>query len=305
MRFKSLKEKGEYYRSLSDYKLIPNSYVIIMLDGRSFSQKIKNKFTKPFDTNFIDMMNKTTEYLCQNIQGAMFGYCQSDEIHIVLADHMSKYRIEDNEGDEKVYSNGAEHGTPFFSYRLCKILSVAASMATSKFNNLMTQYYIKKIGTANYDDVAEFPLYEFDCKAWNIPNLNDTYAWLLYRQFDCIRNSKQQFAQTYFSHSQLEGKSADEQIKLVKEEKGHDWNDLANDVKYGRMVYLKTFKYVSEEYGEYIRSQWVIEPCESFSNPTENEVNLCEILNGRIYFDNIEGKTDTDYDINNDINRIS
>ena len=86
MKFQSLKEKCEYFRSLSDYKLVPNSYVIIMLDGRSFSKMIKNKYKKPFDETFIDMMNETAKYLLQNVQGVKFAYVQSDEISILVTD---------------------------------------------------------------------------------------------------------------------------------------------------------------------------------------------------------------------------
>ena len=86
MNFQSLKEKCEYFRSLTDYRLTPNSYVIVFLDGRSFSKMIKNKYKKPFDETFIDMMNETAKYLLQNVQGAKFAYVQSDEISILVTD---------------------------------------------------------------------------------------------------------------------------------------------------------------------------------------------------------------------------
>ena len=86
MVFKTLKEKCEYYRSLTDYKLIPNSYVIAMVDGHCFSKLIKNKFKKPFDEEFINAMNETAVYLCENIQGAKLAYTQSDEISVLITD---------------------------------------------------------------------------------------------------------------------------------------------------------------------------------------------------------------------------
>ena len=86
MNFKDLKEKCEYFRSLTDYRLVPNSYVIAFLDGRSFSKLIKNKYKKPFDEQFMTMMNETAKYLVQNIQGAKFAYVQSDEISILITD---------------------------------------------------------------------------------------------------------------------------------------------------------------------------------------------------------------------------
>ena len=37
MKFENLKERMEYFKSLADYKLTPNSYVIAHIDGRAFS----------------------------------------------------------------------------------------------------------------------------------------------------------------------------------------------------------------------------------------------------------------------------
>ena len=43
------------------------------------------------------------------------------------------------------------------------------------------------------------------------------FAWILYRQNDCVKNSKQQTAQTCIPHKELLGKNTDEQIVLLKE----------------------------------------------------------------------------------------
>jgi len=205
MQFKSLKEKCEYYRSLVDYKLLPNSYVIAMVDGHCFSKLIKNKFKKPFDIEFINAMNETAVYLCENIQGAKLAYTQSDEISVLITDF-----------DTPMTDS-------FFGYRLCKMQSLIASMATAKFNQIMAE---------NHPG-----LYEFDCKCWTVPNANDAYAWFLCRQTDCIKNSKQQAAQTYLPHKALLNHTSDEQIELLKSEKGIDWHEYSNGEKYGRFVY--------------------------------------------------------------------
>ena len=41
-KWKSLEDRMLYYRGLADYKLLPKSYVVVMIDGRSFSKLIKN-----------------------------------------------------------------------------------------------------------------------------------------------------------------------------------------------------------------------------------------------------------------------
>lgn len=218
MRFDTLKQKCEFYRSLTDYKLMPNSYVLAMVDGHCFSKMIKNKFDKPFDDMFINMMNETAKYLCENIQGAKFAYTQSDEISILITDF-----------DTPMTDS-------FFSFRLCKMQSLIAAMATAKFNQL----YFNTVQAYKYfnkfKEMKEPPLCTFDCKVWTVPNANDAYAWFLYRQTDCIKNSKAQTAQAYLSHKSLVGLTADEMIAKLKDEKGVDWNTFENGKKYGRVI---------------------------------------------------------------------
>ena len=74
MKFNNLEDKCQYYRSLTDYRILPNSNIIVFLDGKNFSSLIKNNFKKPFDDDFINMMNKTAQFLCENIQGCKFAY---------------------------------------------------------------------------------------------------------------------------------------------------------------------------------------------------------------------------------------
>lgn len=229
MLFKTLKEKQEYYRSLTDYRLLPNAYVIIMLDGRGFSKKIKNKFRKPFDERFVNAMNETAKYLCETITGCKLAYVQSDEISLILTDFETP------------------ETSSFFDYRLPKLLSICASAATAKFNACMLETKLSESlsvyapSSANVEAVGEVlkdnQLYEFDCKAWNVPTWNDVYGWILFRQLDCIRNSKQQTAQTYFVHKDLVGLNCDEQIKKLKNEKNVDWESFDDGLKYGRFIY--------------------------------------------------------------------
>lgn len=240
MNFDSLEEKCQYYRNLTDYKLLPNSNILVMLDGKNFSSLIKNNFKKPFDDDFIDMMNKTALFLCNNVQGCKFAYTQSDEISLLITDY-----------------DTPETDT-LFGGRLCKIQSILASLATSEFNRWFILDYLRK-----HDDeglIENMKMAQFDCKAWVVPNQNDAYAWFLYRQLDCIRNSKQQTAQTYLGHKKLIGHSADEQIEMVKNEKGIDWSAFGNEYKYGRFVYKiekeMSTKLPSGETVNYIRKKF-------------------------------------------------
>lgn len=73
----------EYYEGVYNIKLPMRLPIIIRLDGKSFHTFTKD-LKKPFDTSFIGWMNETAIYLCENIQGAMIAYVQSDEISILI-----------------------------------------------------------------------------------------------------------------------------------------------------------------------------------------------------------------------------
>ena len=227
MKFEKLEDRMLYYRSLADNKLMANTPVIVMLDGRSFSKIIKKKFQQPFDDNFIGMMNETARYLMENVANCKFAYVQSDEISLFLSDY-------DTRGTDS-----------FFGYRLCKLQSILASMAASKFNQLLLRYNMTVHNSENGllvgDDVLDFiskqKLVEFDCRAWNVPTENDAYAWFLYRQYDCIRNSKQQTAQTWLSHKSLLNLDTDKQIEKLRDEKKINWYNFKDEWKFGRFIY--------------------------------------------------------------------
>ena len=250
MIFNTLKERMEYLRSLSDYKLIPNGYVIVMVDGRGFSKTVKKMFNQPFDDVFINIMNETAKYVCEKVQGVKLAYVQSDEISFIIHD--------DAQSDT------------FFNYRLCKIQSIIAGLTTVAFNDL----YIKNILSTETDIdekirlITDKPKFHFDCKAWNVPNVNDAFAWLLYRQNDCIRNSKQQAAQTYLPKKSLIGQNTDEQIQRLLDERGIDWNDYELGCKYGRIIHREPVL-VTTPNGQAERNKWVIESMITFNEMKE------------------------------------
>lgn len=243
MIFDTLKQKCEYYRSLTDYRLMPNGYILVMIDGKNFSKLIKNKFEKPFDDWFISTMNETAKHLCKNIQNTIFAFVQSDEISLL---------IRDNTLTSMPYDG-----------RLCKLLSIIPATATSFFTRRIIDKFIgdcnsKEEISAMLDNMKD---YMFDCKVWTVPNENDAIAWFLYRQIDCIKNSKQQFAQTYLPHSTLLGKNTDEQIELCKSNTGHDWNDIDDGKKYGRLLYKTEVIKTNDNGDNYIRSVWNTVSC--------------------------------------------
>ena len=236
----SMKTRMNEFRAQTDsIKLDPDQYVLIMCDGHCFSKEIKNKFKLPFDDTFIRYMNNAAIEAAKRIQGFVLAYTQSDEISFLL------HRRE---------------GSPFFDYRLNKMVSLVASWVSTAF---MSQIYKDTAKTpASSGDIAEMidrvESLVFDGRAFNLPTDNDAFAWFLWRQNDCVRNSKQQAAQTYFSHSRLKKLNTDQQIELLLKEKGIDWNDYEDGKKYGRLIYRENIKKYTENGEEYIRTFWPV-----------------------------------------------
>lgn len=255
---KTLKTKCKELQKATDYRIDSEKPILVHLDGRSFSSLIKRKFKQPFDDDFIRLMNETARYLCDEIDGVRIAYVQSDEISLLITKENPKSNI-------------------IFGGRLCKMQSIFASLATSKFNQLAHHYFMKNyiecVGVENLssDELADFtlelPLYQFDCKVWNVDTMNEVMAWFLYRNIDCTRNSREGAAQYYFPHKELEGLTSIEQIALLLEKKNIDWNQYSEGSKYGRFIHkimvnkivtFKDKKTDEEVTTECVRGEWTI-----------------------------------------------
>lgn len=238
MKKEKIEDRMLYYRGLTDYKLLSNEYVIIMLDGRSFSHFCK-QFKKPFDEHFISVMNEVTKYLCEEVEGCRFGYTQSDEISLLLTD----------------FGNSES----WFGYRLSKLLSITASLASAKFNQLMIARLSDACSSIEEfkEKIVNLKLASFDSKAWNVPTQNDVFTWFLFRQTDCVKNSKQMLSQSFFKQKDLDGLTTDKQVELLIKEKNIDWNTFSDGVKYGRFVYKQEVE-ITNGKNTFKRNKWFV-----------------------------------------------
>jgi len=249
----SLKEKCYSYQKEVNYFLDPDKYIIAHIDGRGFSNLIKNKFEKPFDDAFIHMMNETAKFVCKEVQGCILAYTQSDEISLII-------RKNEPEGDV------------FFGGRMCKMQSIIASLATSEFNRQLLLYHMEKSnGSESIELLKNTKLAQFDCKVWNVDTANDAVAWILFRNIDCVRNSKQQACQTYLPHKILMSKNTDEQIEILKTTKGVDWHKFSEDKKFGRLIKKTIEVHKMSDGEEYERSRWKEFPFYDMTNKDNRE----------------------------------
>lgn len=225
MKKLSLEKRMKMYEELNKQFLLPNQYVLMRLDGKSFSSFTKKYFNKPFDEEFTWLMQSTMEYLVDNISGAVAGYTQSDEITILLTDKKTK---------------GMEG---WFNYRVDKMCSLAASMASAYFNINFNEYSNYKINNESF-----YPYPIFDCRVWQVPNEEEVKNVFLWRQRDCIRNSVLQLAQSFYTHKEMLNKNIDELKMMLLKEKDCNWEELNETIKYGMFYFPKKKASNSEKY---------------------------------------------------------
>ena len=253
----------EYYENRTRITLPRRTYTIIRIDGKAFHTYTRG-LKRPFDEGLMSDMDNTAIYLCKNIMGAKFAFVQSDEISILLTDF-------DQLGTEM-----------WFDGNIQKMTSVAASMATSKFNQLRWCRYFNERYNNTPDefgwewvmDATKLKLAEFDSRVFTIPSKTEVANMMIWRQQDTVRNSISSVAQSLYSHRQLNGKNTNDMQEMIFQ-KGINWNDYAPKYKRGRfiqkvMVELETeFKGVQFAQHNFTRSRWESCDCPIFTQDTD------------------------------------
>lgn len=272
----SLGDRMKTYENVTRTHLTRRTPVIIRIDGKAFHTFTRN-FVKPFDDILVETMQDTMKYLCENIEGCVLGYTQSDEITLVLCDY------------KKLTSQA------WFDNNIQKMCSISASMATLEFNRKFCENKNRWI-MDTYDcvhsnegmlgewfkikiayDGASFHGALFDSRVFNIPK-EEVNNCLLWRQQDATRNSIQSVAQANFSHKQLQNKNCSELQEMLFQEKGINWNDIPTHLKRGSCCIKKQYEIETGD-GVTLRSRWVIdEEIPVFSQDTS-------YVNSRIMFE--------------------
>lgn len=216
-RFKGREREG-------DKKLVPSLPVIIRVDGRAF-HTFTHGLKKPFDGILVEAMQETMRYLCKNVGGCVMGYTQSDEISLLVQSYKRK------------------ETQPWFDYRVSKLCSVVASMATFAFNktfgNLVLEYYdscAERETTTEEEEYLATLLKRletgvtFAAAAFNLP-FDEVTNYFYWREIDAVMNSVESVGYAYFSAKELH-KVDQDGIKEKLLTKGIDY-----DAKYP--TYLK------------------------------------------------------------------
>lgn len=247
----ALGDRMKIYEYVSRYYLTRRLPVIIRLDGKAFHSFTRG-FQKPFDDVFVKSMQHTMKYLCENVQGCVLGYTQSDEITLVLVDYQDR------------------DSCAWFDNNIQKMISISASMATMAFNKAFKEEVnlwmgeqlvpisekTAKLYNLYFDKIEKGAM--FDARVFNIPK-EEVVNCILWRQQDATRNSIQSVGQANFSHRELHGKNCKDIQDMLMLEKCINWNDYPTHLKRGSCCIKKQYKINEGTEQEAIRNKWVID----------------------------------------------
>ena len=171
----SLGDRMKSFEDVERRKLTKKVPVIIRLDGKAFHTFTRGS-EKPFDRRIIKAMQDTTEFLMRNIQGAKFGYVQSDEISLLILDTDS-------------YETSA-----WFDYNVQKMASISASMAAVQFSEIYRCLTPPNEFKPAYFDARIFNLPKFEVPnyfRWRFKTGNGTAYLCSLNPCSLIRSSKE------------------------------------------------------------------------------------------------------------------
>ena len=257
--------------------------VIIRLDGKAFHSFTRG-LKKPFDALFIKTMQDTMEYLCSNIQGCKFGYVESDEISLCL------WNWSRNESDA------------WFGNNLQKMVSISASMAGVAFNRYWDKNVAEYLSAYESDVTEEEDKYRtiiknkaemlmpvFDSRAFIIPAA-EVHNYFVWRQNDCMRNSIQGLAQSFYSEREIHRINTSKLQNKMFSEKGVNWNDYSVVERRGTCIYKVPTKVIGLNGEVVIRNKWTLDTnMPILSKPESREFVTSKVFKNESIYESQKG----------------
>jgi tRNA(His) guanylyltransferase len=200
VKFKGLEKDSFRY-------LPEKTYAVIRFDGKNFSTFTK-RFEKPYDLNFMGVMDEVTRKMAATIPGAIAGYTQSDEISIVFSDL------------------AGENSQMWFGGRVDKMLSIGAATVTALFMQAL-----------KFDGVGQIPV--FDARVHTLADVDEVDEYVRWRRFDAQKNAVTMAANVLHSHKSLMSVSSKDRLRLLE---GTPYEKLPEGFFNGRVAFKETFE---------------------------------------------------------------
>lgn len=202
-----------------------NMITVFRLDGHKFSKFTKN-FEKPFSPEFTEAM-KQTALAALEYYNFSVAYVGSDEITLCLL--------------PKIGRNG-EVCDLVINGRIQKMGTLLAGFVSVMFYKTFEKILLEKQRDQNVvpqENSLEQHIPHFDCRIFQIHDINDLRANIAERVKYTLKNSRMMFAQYHLSSKRLikEKCSSAEAVELVHAEKGINFYETVDvSVRLGTVI---------------------------------------------------------------------
>ena len=195
-----------------------NGIYFLRCDGRHFKSFTKG-LKKPFDKILRTTMERTMIALCEEIQGSVIGFTQSDEITVMFKKQNEESQLPYSGRKAKIETSAAASCTLFFNKIFMEEVSNAKLETIEEYskNSSLTQSEI--IDKVN----KEFEVYEkkfltatFDARCFETSTPIEAQSVLIWRILDCYKNAIQMIARCNFSNKELHQKKTYEMVQMLE-----------------------------------------------------------------------------------------
>jgi hypothetical protein len=192
---------------------------------------------KPFDTNFHQVMTAVC-YDLMNQYAPTLIYTQSDEINMIFFPRTAEIKI-----DGEVETRFIE---PIFNGNVQEIVSCFSAYASVRLNYWLDETFCKEyqkdqlrentitedkksgVEARKYDEKTYEKILDmthfFAGRVFQLPDADEVYNHILWRQTDCIRNSVAAYAKQFYDDKELDGNSTTQKILMIRRAHG-EWAD--------------------------------------------------------------------------------
>jgi tRNA(His) guanylyltransferase len=223
------------YEHRTRFLLPRRTYTLIRLDGKAF-HTFTRRLPRPYSLEFMVALDAATVALCEQVDGVVLAYVQSDEVSLLLTDF------------------GTIQTQAWFGGNLQKLVSITASALTAHFN----RFWQESPERALTPGVAMF-----DSRVFTISDPVEVANYFVWRQQDATRNALSMAAQAHFPHRELMG-AGRERLHDLLMSVGVNFNDLPADFKRGRLFRSMTYTVPNSfdvEGADVIRHRWGKDSC--------------------------------------------
>lgn len=239
---------NNYYRKneKTNTKLLEDDkYYIVRIDGKNFSKFTERYFKKPFDQNFILLMNKTIKRLIQEFENnILLAYHQSDEVSFLISNKVKNLKAR-------------------------KLLSHIPSAFSSIFNQ--------------ESGIEEIVI--FDSRLIELKTKKEVENYFIWRFLDCQRNSLNTFIYWSLVNDGDTKKTASKKLeKMTREEKmqfanknNFSYNDLSISFKNGNISKYNSF--IKEGYNPISKTKVFVSRRKWQNFEIESKESILNILN--------------------------